>query len=50
MLAKVEGGTGARCKQPLREPAKDWRCQQGHTNRGYATRCLERGCNERRPK
>ena len=48
MLAKVQGGTNARCKQPRQEPRADWTCSNGHHCRGYHVRCLTAGCNERR--
>lgn len=31
------------------DPRPDWRCSQGHENRGRWLRCLTAGCNERRP-
>lgn len=49
MLARVQGGTGAGSKRPLREPATGtWLCVKAHLNPPYATRCLVSGCNARR--
>ena len=31
-----------------RDPKPDWKCSEGHENRGRWTRCLTPGCNERR--
>lgn len=46
---RVYGGmTRAGVKKALQEPRKDWKCSNGHTNRGYCTRCLTEGCNEKR--
>lgn len=30
-------------------PKSDWRCTEGHENKGRWTRCLTPGCNEKRP-
>lgn len=50
MHVRVQGGTGAGRKRPLREPLKaPWVCSRGHESPGYATRCLTAACNERRP-
>lgn len=49
MLARVEGGTGAGKKRPLREPFRaTWLCAKAHLNPPYASRCLTTGCNEKR--
>lgn len=46
----VAGGTGAGRKPPLRAPhPRPWKCEWGHRNPRYATRCLTLGCAERRP-
>lgn len=49
-MLKVNGGPAASgVKLPLKEPlSKVWNCSQGHVNKGYWTRCLTAGCNERR--
>lgn len=48
MLAvKVEGGTNAGTKRPLKQPAPAWTCDAAHQNPGYATRCLH--CGQTRP-
>lgn len=50
VYVKVAGGTNAGCRRPLAEPRKaKWRCDGGHENPPYATRCLTRGCHDRRP-
>lgn len=49
-MVKVWGGmTGAGHKKALKEPHKEWECEQGHPNPGYARRCLSDGCNVWRP-
>lgn len=49
-MLRVNGGpANSGCKLPLKEPAKDWVCSGGHENKGWWTRCLTSGCNERRP-
>lgn len=45
---RVQDGTGAGRKRPLRDPKPDWRCVCGHANRGYHVRCMRVGCNRRR--
>lgn len=46
----VKGGpAGSGTKRAKQDPKPDWTCQCGHTNRGYAVRCLHAGCRERRP-
>lgn len=51
MLARVQGGTEAGRKRPLREPARGtWLCRRAHLNPSYATRCLTESCNERRQR
>lgn len=49
LRVNVPGGANSGCKQPLREPREAWTCRNGHDNKGFATRCLTAGCNERRP-
>lgn len=45
---KVQDGTGAGCRRPLKQPHTSWTCPNGHVNKGFATRCLTSGCNEGR--
>lgn len=51
MHVRVEGGTGAGRKRPLREPQREaWLCRRAHLNPSYATRCLTTGCNLKRAR
>ena len=46
---RVYGGmTQAGTKKSLQPPREPWTCSHGHANKGYWTRCLTAGCNERR--
>lgn len=49
-MVLIKGGpANSGTKRAKKAPSKDWTCQNGHTNRGYATRCLTSGCREKRP-
>ncbi len=50
LAVKVQGGTGAGIRPPMQDRAPDWRCDNGHDNRGAWTRCLTANCNQKRPK
>lgn len=48
---KVDGGSGAGIRRPLREPAAQWHCSGcGGTNKGSWTRCFTKGCNAQRDR
>jgi hypothetical protein len=45
----VRGGpANSGTKRPLKDPAADWVCVNGHPNRGYASICLTDACREKR--
>jgi len=51
-LGQVPGAAGSGTKfRPFKQsdPKPDWHCSNGHENKGYWTRCLTAGCNEKRP-
>lgn len=50
LRVNVNGGTNAGVKRPLGDPKGDWRCECGALNAGYHARCMESGCNKRRPR
>ncbi len=50
MLVNVAGGTGAGKRRPLQAPPAGWRCGCGHANKGFHARCMQAGCNQKRPK
>lgn len=50
LAIRVNGGTGAGCKPPMREMPGEWLCENGHSNKGAWSRCLTAGCNVKRPQ
>lgn len=49
LRVKVDGGGTNAGRRTTSEPHDNWVCSDGHKNLGRWTRCLTKGCNERRP-
>lgn len=51
MIVRVQGGTGAGSKRPLRElDPRSWHCPSClEINKPYHARCMTAGCNQKRP-
>lgn len=50
LRVNVAGGSNAGCRPALKDRHHDWTCVNGHSNKGFATRCLTAGCNVSRSR
>jgi hypothetical protein len=48
LRVRIDDGGSHAGHRIVTEPKSPWTCSQGHANKGTWTRCMERGCNERR--
>lgn len=49
LRVNVPGAADSGKVRGKKPPHGDWTCSNGHPCKGYWTRCLTVGCNEKRP-